>query len=109
MIWTGRSGKPWAWTAVLRAASKAIMGRITVADRGTKERTVATIGNAATGAYIRRVTRVVPTSKPEGAPMQAQFFDLYRTGMMTAAEFAKTSLENTVRLQQKQLEMVRNI
>ena len=41
--------------------------------------------------------------------MQAQFFDLYRTGMMTAAEFAKTSLENTVRLQQKQLEMVRNI
>ena len=41
--------------------------------------------------------------------MQAQFFDLYRTGMITAAEFAKTSLENTVRLQQKQLEMVRNI
>ena len=41
--------------------------------------------------------------------MQAQFFDLYRSGMMTAAEFAKTSLENTVRLQQKQLEMVRNI
>ena len=41
--------------------------------------------------------------------MQAQFFDLYRTGMKTAAELAKTSLENTVRLQQKQLDMVRNI
>jgi Phasin protein len=41
--------------------------------------------------------------------MQAQIFDLYRTGMKTAAEFAKTSLENSVRLQQKQLEMVRNI
>jgi hypothetical protein len=41
--------------------------------------------------------------------MQAQFFDLYRSGMKTAAEFAKTSLENTVRLQQKQLELVRNI
>jgi len=41
--------------------------------------------------------------------MQAQFFDLYRTGVKTAAEFAKTSLENTVRLQQKQLEMMRNI
>ncbi len=41
--------------------------------------------------------------------MQAQFFDLYRSGMKTAAEFVKTSLENTVRLQQKQLDMVRNI
>jgi hypothetical protein len=41
--------------------------------------------------------------------MQAQFFDLYRNGMKTAAELAKTSLENTVRLQQKQLDMVRNI
>jgi hypothetical protein len=41
--------------------------------------------------------------------MQAQFFDFYRSGMKMAAEFAKTSLENTVRLQQKQLEMVRNI
>src|SRR5882762_3398484 len=41
--------------------------------------------------------------------MQAQIFDLYRNGMKTAAEFAKTSLENTVRLKQKQLDMVRNI
>jgi hypothetical protein len=41
--------------------------------------------------------------------MQAQFFDLYRNGMKTAAELAKTSLENTVRLQQKQLDMMRNI
>jgi len=41
--------------------------------------------------------------------MQAQFFDLYRSGMKTAAELAKTSLENTVRLQQKQLDIVRNI
>ena len=41
--------------------------------------------------------------------MQAQFFDLYRSGMKMAAELAKTSLENTVRLQQKQLDMVRNM
>jgi len=41
--------------------------------------------------------------------MQAQFFDLYRTGMKTAADLAKTSLENTVRQQQKQLDIVRNI
>lgn len=41
--------------------------------------------------------------------MQAQFFDFYRSGMKMAAEFARTSLENTVRLQQKQLEMVKNI
>jgi Phasin protein len=41
--------------------------------------------------------------------MQAQLFDFYRSGMKTAAEFARTSLENTVRLQQKQLDMVRNI
>ncbi|HYL25023.1 MAG TPA: phasin family protein, partial [Burkholderiales bacterium] len=32
-----------------------------------------------------------------------------RSGMKTAAEFARTSLENTVRLQQKQLDMMRNI
>jgi len=41
--------------------------------------------------------------------MQAQFFDFYRSGIKTAAEFARTSLENTVRMQQKQLELVRNI
>jgi len=41
--------------------------------------------------------------------MQAQFFDLYRSGMKMAAELAKTSLENTVRVQQKQLDMVKNI
>jgi hypothetical protein len=41
--------------------------------------------------------------------MQAQLFDLYRSGMKTAADLAKTSLENTVRLQQKQLDIVRNI
>jgi hypothetical protein len=41
--------------------------------------------------------------------MQDQFFDFYRSGMKMAAEFAKTSLENTVRLQQKQLDMMRNI
>src|SRR3954464_45959 len=56
-----------------------------------------------------RVSRVIPPAIQRGPQMQAQFFDLYRTGMMTAAEFAKTSLENTVRLQQKQLEMVRTI
>ena len=41
--------------------------------------------------------------------MQAQFFDLYRSGMKMASELTKTSLENTVRLQQKQLDMVKHI
>ena len=41
--------------------------------------------------------------------MQAQFLDLYRSGMKMAAELARTSLENTVRLQQKQLDMVKHI
>ena len=41
--------------------------------------------------------------------MQAQFFDLYRSGMKMAADIAKTSLENSVRLQQKQLDMMKNI
>src|SRR5436190_9227542 len=44
-----------------------------------------------------------------GTHMQAQFFDFYRSGIRTAAELAKTSLENTARLQQKQLDMVRTI
>ena len=41
--------------------------------------------------------------------MQAQFFDLYRSSMKMAADLARTSLENTVRLQQKQLDMVKTI
>jgi phasin family protein len=41
--------------------------------------------------------------------MQNQFFDLYRHGVKTAAEVAKKSLESTVRLQEKQLGIVRNI
>jgi hypothetical protein len=41
--------------------------------------------------------------------MQNQFVDLYRNGIKTAADAAKMSLENTVRLQEKQLGMVRTI
>src|SRR5258708_12635350 len=41
--------------------------------------------------------------------MQNQFFDLYRSGIMTAAEVARTSLQNVARLQEKQLGMVRDI
>src|SRR5258708_20435881 len=41
--------------------------------------------------------------------MQNQFFDLYRSGIMTAAEVARMSLQNVARLQEKQLGMVRDI
>jgi hypothetical protein len=40
--------------------------------------------------------------------MQNQFVDLYRHGIRTAADVAKVSLENSIRMQEKQLEMVRN-
>jgi len=39
--------------------------------------------------------------------MQNQFIDLYRASMRSAAELMKTSLENTERLQQQQLELIR--
>jgi hypothetical protein len=41
--------------------------------------------------------------------MQNQFIDIYRSGMKTAADVAKMSLENSIRLQEKQLEIVRGI
>jgi transposase len=41
--------------------------------------------------------------------MQNQFVDLYRNGIKTAADLARLSLENTVRLQEQQLGIVRNI
>jgi hypothetical protein len=41
--------------------------------------------------------------------MQNQFVDLYRSGIKTATEVARMSLENSVRLQEKQLGIVRNI
>jgi len=41
--------------------------------------------------------------------MQNQFVDLYRTGIRTASDVARKSLESTVRLQEKQLDIVRNI
>jgi len=41
--------------------------------------------------------------------MQNQFVDLYRTGIRTASDVAKISLETSVRLQEKQLDIVRNI
>jgi hypothetical protein len=40
--------------------------------------------------------------------MQAQFLDLYRAGIKTATELMKTSLEQTERFQQQQLQMVRS-
>jgi phasin family protein len=40
---------------------------------------------------------------------QTQLVDLYRNGIKTAADMARMSLEGTVRLQEKQLEIVRNI
>lgn len=41
--------------------------------------------------------------------IQNQFVDLYRSGIRTASDVAKTSLETSVRLQEKQLDIVRNI
>lgn len=40
--------------------------------------------------------------------MQNQLIDLYRAGMKTAADMMKTSLEQSERLQQRQLELVRS-
>jgi hypothetical protein len=40
--------------------------------------------------------------------MQAQFLDLYRASIKTATEMMKTSLEQTERFQQQQLQMVRS-
>jgi len=45
----------------------------------------------------------------KGSAMQNQFVDLYRNGIKTATEVARMSLENAVRLQEKQLGIVRNI
>ena len=39
--------------------------------------------------------------------MQTQFVDLYRNGIQRAAEVARVTLENIVRLQEKQLETAR--
>src|SRR5687768_15483096 len=39
--------------------------------------------------------------------MQAQFFDLYRASVRSAADLVKLSLENTERLQQQQLQLIR--
>src|SRR5947207_11948482 len=58
--------------------------------------------------YILREQHIT-TSKPEGPEMQNQFIDLYRSGVKTAAEVTKLSLESAVRLQEQQLGMVRNI
>jgi hypothetical protein len=41
--------------------------------------------------------------------MQNQLVDLYRNGIKTAADVTRQSLENTVRLQEKQLGIVRSI
>ena len=41
--------------------------------------------------------------------MQNQFIDLYRHGMKTAADVARVSLENSLRMQEKQLEIVRGL
>ena len=41
--------------------------------------------------------------------MQNQFIDIYRNGIKTASEVARMSLENGVRMQEKQLEIVRGL
>ena len=41
--------------------------------------------------------------------MQSQFIDLYRHGVRTAADVTRASLENSVRMQEKQLEIARNL
>jgi hypothetical protein len=41
--------------------------------------------------------------------MQNQFVDLYRNGIKTTTEIMKASLENAVRLQQRQLDMAKNV
>jgi Phasin protein len=41
--------------------------------------------------------------------MQDQLIDLYRNGMKTAAHLTRVSLENTVRLQEKQLDIARKV
>ena len=41
--------------------------------------------------------------------MQDQLVDLYRNGMKTAAHLMRTSLENSVRLQEKQLDIARKV
>jgi hypothetical protein len=41
--------------------------------------------------------------------MQNQFIDLYRHGMRTAADVTRASLENSVRMQEKQLEIARSL
>lgn len=40
--------------------------------------------------------------------MQAQFLDLYRASLKTATDFMKSSLEQTERFQQQQLQMVKS-
>jgi hypothetical protein len=41
--------------------------------------------------------------------MQNQFIDLYRHGMKTAADVTRVSLENSLRMQEKQLDIVRSL
>jgi hypothetical protein len=41
--------------------------------------------------------------------MQNQFVDLYRNGIKTTTEIMKASLESSVRLQQRQLDIARNV
>src|SRR5437868_7912085 len=41
--------------------------------------------------------------------MQNQFIDLYRNGIKTTTDLARVSLENCVKLQERQLGIVRNI
>jgi phasin family protein len=41
--------------------------------------------------------------------MQNQFVDLYRNGIKTATEVARTSLESAVQLQERQLSILRNV
>jgi hypothetical protein len=51
----------------------------------------------------------ITTRKAEGAPdMQNQLLDLYRNGIKTTTELARLSLENAVKLQERQLGIARS-
>jgi phasin family protein len=45
---------------------------------------------------------------PMNSPPQAEFLDLYRTGLKSAVDLMKTSLENAERLQSQQLSAIRD-
>ena len=47
--------------------------------------------------------------QPQATQQATQFLEIYRTGLRTAADIMKTSLENAERLQQQQFQAMRNV